>query len=160
MTSLLQTIPNEPNTNVFIESTANGVGGWFYDFWKAAERGENEYIPLFFAWFDEPTYTKPFDTEEEKRQFIEEVNMVTYDKEGNEIHTEEYELMKEFNLTYEQLNWRRFAIANYCFGDIDMFHQEYPSTPEEAFIASGRPKFNIGALKQYRRQQESGERGS
>lgn len=159
MTSLLQTIPNEPNTSVFIESTANGVGGWFYDFWKAAERGENEYIPLFFAWFDEPTYTKPFDTEEEKRQFIEEVNMVTYDKEGNEIHTEEYELMKEFNLTYEQLNWRRFAIANYCFGDIDMFHQEYPSTPEEAFIASGRPKFNIGALKQYRRQQESGERG-
>ncbi len=27
--------------------------------------------------------------------------------------------------------------------------QEYPSTPEEAFISSGRPKFNISALKKY-----------
>jgi hypothetical protein len=30
-----------------------------------------------------------------------------------------------------------------------MFHQEYPATPEEAFIASGRPKFNLKSVKEY-----------
>jgi len=164
MTGILQCVPYEPNTSVFIESTANGVGGWFYDFWKAAERGDNEYIPLFFAWFEEPTYTKPFASEEEKQEFIKEVNYTYKDKDGNEVHTEEYELIqiareKGIELTYEQLNWRRYAIKNLCNGDVEIFHQEYPSTPDEAFIASGRPRFSVGVLKQYRKKAKAGTRG-
>ena len=149
MTGLMQTVPDVPNSYVFLESTANGVGGYFYDMWQQAERGENDFVPLFFAWFEEPTYTTPFYTEEEKEQFINEVNYVHKDHNGNIIHTEEYELKEQFGLTYEQLNWRKKTIANKCGGDLDQFRQEYPSTPEEAFIASGRPKFNVNALRQY-----------
>jgi hypothetical protein len=40
-------------------------------------------------------------------------------------------------------------MANKCQGDEMLFMQEYPATPEEAFISSGRPKFSISALKKY-----------
>lgn len=149
MTGLLQCVPDSPNTMVFIESTANGVGGWFYDFWKKSEAGETDYIPIFLAWFDNPEYSKPFDSKNERQAFIENALIVSHDDKGNAIKTEEAFLHDAFNLTWEQLNWRKWCVANKCFGDIDKFHQEYPSTPDEAFIVSGRPCFNISSLKKY-----------
>ena len=71
------------------------------------------------------------------------------DASGKIVHTEEWLLKEQFNLTYEQLYWRKKTIANKCGGDLDMFHQEYHATPEEAFIASGRPKFNLKSVKEY-----------
>jgi len=149
MLGLLQSVPDELNTLVVLESTANGVGDWFHEMWQKAVKGENDFIPIFLPWFIDPLYTRPFHSDEEREQFIDEINLVTYDANGNELHTYEYELMNKFNLTYEQLNWRRFTIANKCQGDESLFMQEYPATPEEAFISSGRPKFSINALKKY-----------
>lgn len=149
MLALMQCVPDEPNTFVCLESTANGVGGYFYDMWYAACRGENDFTPLFFPWFDDPNYTTPFRSEDEKEEFIKHVNEMLVDESGKKTHTEEWLLKEQFNLTYEQLNWRKRTIANNCGGDIDRFHQEYPSTPEEAFIASGRPVFNTKALREY-----------
>jgi hypothetical protein len=37
--------------------------------------------------------------------------------------------------------------------------QEYPSTPEEAFIASGRPVFNVASVRKYLSHAEDGVRG-
>jgi len=160
MTGLMQTIPDIPNTAIVIESTANGIGGYFYDLWQKAENGENDFIPVFLPWFVEPQYTKQFENEEERRLLIEEVEFVSLDKAGKEVHTEEYDLMKEYHLTYEQLNWRKSTIQNKLNGDIEKFKQEYPSTPEEAFIASGRPRFDMVALKLYlKNAQESMFRG-
>ena len=160
MTGLMQCVPDTPNSAVYIESTANGVGGWFYNFWHDAESGENDYIPLFFAWFEEPEYTLDFESDEDKQNFIERTNYSYKDKDGNVIHTEEWELMDEFKfLTWEQMNWRKHTIKNKCHGDLDKFHQEYPSTPEEAFIASGRPRFNVSALKKFRKICKPGKKG-
>ena len=44
---LIQAVPNEPGTAVFVESTANGVNGQFYDLWKGAVEGTNGYVPVF-----------------------------------------------------------------------------------------------------------------
>lgn len=158
-TGLLQCVPHSPKSTVIMESTANGVGDYFYDMWNNAVAGKNEFVPLFFAWFEMDEYSLPFETEEEKEEFIKEVNYEFKDEEGNTVHTEEYELMQDFGVSYEQLKWRRWCINNNCNGDVEQFHQEYPSTPEEAFIASGRPRFNIGVLKQYRRQAKEGDIG-
>jgi hypothetical protein len=165
MTGLMQTIPESPNTMIIIESTANGVGGWFYDTWQQAVRGENDFTPIFLPWYLDENYTMNFNDESEREEFIKQVNSVIIDKDGREIHTEEWELIEEarknwdIELTYEQLNWRRYAIRNKCNNDIEMFHQEYPSTPEEAFVASGRPRFSIPAIREYLKKATKGMRG-
>ena len=51
--------------------------------------------------------------------------------EGFEL-TQEEEDKSEVQLDNDQLQWRRWCIANNRQGNIDTFHQEYPSTPEEA----------------------------
>lgn len=158
-TGLLQCVPRTANSTVIMESTANGVGDYFYDMWQNAVAGKNQFIPLFFPWFDMLDYTIPFESKEEKKKFIEEVEYTFKDQEGRTIYTEEKEIMMDHGVTYEQLNWRRWCIANNCGGDVDQFHQEYPCTPDEAFIASGRPRFNASVLKQYRRNCEKGEVG-
>lgn len=149
MLGLLQAVPDQPNTMVVLESTANGVGDWFHDMWKKAERGDNEFTPVFLPWFIQPEYTRPFHTDAEREQFISEVGLLSKDYTGKEVHTYEHDIMNKFNLTYEQLNWRRYTIKNKCQGDEILFMQEYPCTPEEAFISSGRPKFSIQALRKY-----------
>lgn len=158
-TGLLQCVPHSAKSTVIMESTANGVGDYFYDMWQNAVQGKNEFVPLFFAWFEMQEYSLPFETEEEKEEFAKEVNYTYKDSEGNTVYTEEYELMRDFNISYEQLKWRRWCINNNCNGDVEQFHQEYPSTPEEAFIASGRPRFSIQAIKEYRRKATEGQVG-
>ena len=48
---VLQAIPNEPGTEIILESTANGVGNFFHKTWREAETGENDYIAIFVPWF-------------------------------------------------------------------------------------------------------------
>lgn len=147
MLGLLQCVPDTLNSCVILESTANGVGGYFYDIWQKAVRGENDFIPLFYPWFTDKTYTRPFKSETEKEFFASTLN--------------EYEcdLMKNNNLTLEQMNWRKYTINNKCQGDVELFMQEYPSTPEEAFIASGRPVFNTASVRKYLNHAEEGKKG-
>ena len=114
MTALLQCVPDEPNTFICMESTANGVGGYFYDMWYAACRGENDFTPIFFPWFTDPNYSMEFEDEEEKEKFIAEVNATHPDASGKTVHTDEWLLIQQFGVTYEQLNWRKKTIANKC----------------------------------------------
>lgn len=133
MISLMQAVPNEPGTAVVVESTANGIGGDFYEMWQAAVRGESGFTPLFFPWWQHKAYRMPVG-----KDFAPDF--------------EEQELKRLYNLDDEQLVWRRWCIANNCGGSLDTFHQEYPSSAEEAFIASGRPVFDVGALETALRQ--------
>ncbi|GIQ62145.1 hypothetical protein PACILC2_07130 [Paenibacillus cisolokensis] len=141
MLGLLQAVPNTPNTMVILESTANGVGGYFYDEWQRAKNGESDFVPLFFAWFEEPAYEM--------------------DVPPDFVPTpEEEELMRRFpEITHRKLVWRRWAIKNNCGGDPELFKQEYPSDDMEAFLVSGRPRFDIPTLRQYLDQCVDGKRG-
>lgn len=159
MLGLLQAIPDQPNTLVVLESTANGVGDYFHEMWQKSVRGENEFTPVFLPWFIDPLYTRPFRTKAEKQQLLDEISVESTDMSGNKVRTYEYELMKKHELTLEQLNWRRYTMANKCQGDEELFMQEYPSTPEEAFISSGRPKFAVKSLKKYQTITKEPKRG-
>ena len=121
MTGLLQAVPNLPDTMIIIESTANGFE-YFKEMWDKAVKGENDFIPLFVGWNELDEYQMPYD--------------------GFELTNEEEILMRQYNLTLEQLTWRRWCIKNNCSGDVDQFKQEYPITPEEAFISTGACFFN------------------
>jgi hypothetical protein len=134
MTAVLQTVPDLHGTSVFLESTANGVGNWWQISFMRSWRGEDDYVALFFSWFDFPDYSRKVTELQAK------VIMANLDDE-------EKVLVKKHKCSVEQLAWRRWMIPNKCQNDIDIFHQEYPSTVEEAFISSGRPVFNRNKLQ-------------
>ena len=134
-----------------IESTANGVGGVFYDSWQRAVEGNGAYFPIFLSWLDFPDYIEEslrvgklqdFD-DDERQRFVRDLGNSKY----NEYPNEEETLMREYGATLLQLKWRRLMIDDECDGDINIFHQEYPRDPEEAFISSGRPVFNISVCR-------------
>ena len=53
---------------MFIESTANGVTGVFYDLWKGAVEGTNGYVPVFIPWYVDPEYREPVPANFERHQ--------------------------------------------------------------------------------------------
>jgi len=125
LNGILQAIPNSQGTAVFIESTANGVSGAFYDMWKGACEGTNGFIPVFIPWFIQDEYREPVPKKFERTP-------------------EEELLVKKHSLDDEQLMFRRKKIAQ---NGIDLFVQEYPSNADEAFLTSGRPVFNPQQLQ-------------
>ena len=151
MTGLMQSIADQMNTSVIIESTANGVGGYFYDMWQQAMKGENDFIPIFLPWFTDSSYTRPFKDKHERKEFIKMVEHTYANDKGETVYTYYHNLIEAVGVSYEQLNWYWFTLRNKCQNDEDKMHQEYPSTPDEAFIATGRPKFNGRALTKYKK---------
>lgn len=143
LTGLGHAIPNSRGTMVFLESTANGYNE-FYDLWVKAKQGGTDWIPVFLAWWEFPEYALKL----ESGQFypIDNIKFVT-PLAKEEFLKEEFEIKKKYNLTDEQLNWRRWDIVNNCSGDINKFRQENPACWEEAFIATGDLFFNREALK-------------
>jgi len=146
MLSVMQSIPNLPNTSVFLESTANGFGGdgeYFYQIVQDALAGKNEFELIFLPWHLMTEYSQPFASDAERKKLVE-----TLDEYEKDLRAKEH-------LTYEQLNWRRWAIRNLCGGDLDKFKQEYPATIEESFVASSKaviPKQYIEAQSKFVRQ--------
>lgn len=103
------------------ESTANGVGGPFYDAWEEAEQGQNDYLSLFYGFHTMPEYRLPADgfvPDDEERWYLDNV-------EG---------------MTPEALMWRRMMLKQP--GMRNLFKQEFPATAEEAFLTSGRTPFD------------------
>lgn len=118
---LFQAVPNLPNTMIIIESTANGFE-YFKELWDMAVNGESDFVPVFVGWNELNDYKMPYT--------------------GFELTDYEKNLQKIYNLSLEQLSWRRWCIKNNCGGDEQQFKQEYPINPQEAFISSGNCIFD------------------
>ena len=127
LTGLLQTLPQQGRSLLVIESTANGYN-YFKGLWDQAVNGESDFIPLFFPWYEMKDYALPY--------------------HGEVFTVDELAEQKKYELTNEQLMWRRYAINTLCGGDINQFRQEYPGCPEEAFILTGTPFFNTQKVNQ------------
>ena len=123
---LMQAVPNTKGTAVFIESTANGVTGVFYDLWKGAVEGTNGYVPVFIPWYVDPEYREPVPA-------------------NFEPTPDEEDLIEKYGLDNEQLMFRRRKVAQ---NGLDLWNQEYPAEPEQAFLTTGRPVFNPEQLQQ------------
>lgn len=118
---VLQAIPDEPDTEVILESTANGIGNYFHQQWQKAEAGESEFQAIFVPWFWQDEYRKPV-------------------PEGFTRTPDEAELVDTYGLDDAQLMFRRFKIAELSADGIDgssAFKQEYPMCATEAFQVSG-----------------------
>lgn len=134
MTSMLPAIPLY-NSIVIVESTAKGYN-YFKDLWDESNAYDNvdgkkvkrnDFIPLFIPWFDDKKCILPYTGFQLTRH--------DHPMWGNE-----YEIFQIHKVSYEQLEWRRWCIRK--LGSLEEFHQEFPATPEEAFIATGSSVFN------------------
>jgi len=118
---LMQAVPGLPGTEIFIESTAKGIGNYFHEQWQMAEMGASEFVPIFVPWFWQDEYVKPI-----AKEFIPD--------------SDEEQLIYAYGLSFEQLNWRRAKIIEHSSGGQNgsrIFKQEYPCNPTEAFLSSG-----------------------
>lgn len=144
-TSLLQAVPDD-DSEIIVESTANGVGNFFHGLWEEAAGGESGYLPIFLPWWILPEYSLRRISKQEADSIIESVD--PYEREAQDQGFE-YEGRQVF-LSVEQLGWRRRTIKERFRGDLKKFRQEFPSNPEEAFIVSGNCFFDEDKLALYR----------
>ena len=118
---IMQAVPDENDTEVILESTANGIGTYFHQQWQKAEAGESEYQAIFVPWHWQPEYRKDVPS-------------------GFARSAEEIELAEIHGLDDQQLMFRRTKIAELSSDGMDGklgFQQEYPFTADEAFSVSG-----------------------
>src|SRR6185437_1651893 len=106
-------VPDMDGTEIIIETTANGYNE-FHEFWRKAEAGQSEFIPVFLPWSLDPGYV---------RTPPEDFQMTGEERALAELHS----------LSPEQIYWRRIRIQS---GNEELFAQEFPLTPQEAFIAA------------------------
>ncbi|HWV16505.1 MAG TPA: hypothetical protein VN030_13815 [Cellvibrio sp.] len=121
---VLQAVPQGNKTEIILESTANGIGGYFHTQWRKAERGESEFIAIFVPWFWQKEYRK-----------TPPPNFV--------VSKEEQRYADIYSLDIEQIVWmhdKNIELDGET-GDIGwLFLQEYPFCPADAFQASGTGK--------------------
>lgn len=150
MAGMKQTIPDLPETYVIIETTAQGLG-YAKDFWDDRNNG---YRKIFVSWIAGDDYRSdiPLDRKE-----VCSISETVYGNEEFYIPFIEKELLQwypELGSDRELLNreilcrlrWRRHMIDTRLEGRKELFSQEYPTYPEEAFLTTGVSVFDTRKL--------------
>jgi hypothetical protein len=126
-TGIMQAVPNNPGTEIIMESTANGVGNYFHQQWQKAEAGISDFIAIFIPWYWQEEYAIP-----------------SLNEERLTLTADEEELQQQYNLTDAQLQWRRRKIVELSVNGVDgekSFRQEYPNNAAEAFVLTGEDSY-------------------
>ena len=136
---LTGTIPAVPfDGYIFIESTAEGASGNFYDLYMRALESKSvgvnalyrvEFYPHFYNW----TW------DDMELAIVNEIIPISAMKKC-EIDWEDYQ--KVHGLTDKEMTYyyMKFISLN---GDIDRLNQEFPTTEDEAFVSTGKPYFDM-----------------
>lgn len=147
--ALYQAVPRQ-NSEIIIESTANGVGTFFHNFWTMAEEATasgdtSGFMAVFLPWWIHEEYELDL-SKEQKAELKESLddNELAMHKEG--VFWEG----KRHKISLNKLAWRRDQIR-LMMGNERAFRQEYPSTAEEAFLVSGNGFFDEDLLKAHDR---------
>jgi hypothetical protein len=156
---MMQAVPEEPGTMVVLETTAFGLG-WFYELWNDRSSGWRK---VFVSWLsteeythDDPLAPSELEGAEQTRYGNEQALLPIVEAELREWYPELYpddrpgtaESLRIEALC--RLRWRREKIDIAFGGDKDRFKQEYPSTPEEAFLTTGNLVFDGRKLADYK----------
>ena len=131
LNAMLECVPSpEFGSEVTIESTANGLGGVFYDRYQSAKAGRSAYKAHFFRWMDQKEYASPV--------LPGETVAPANDNER------ELELAK-LGASPEQLKWYRQKVAD---KGQDLTDQEYPIDEETCWLVAGRLYFDVKRTRQ------------
>jgi hypothetical protein len=129
---------------VFIESTAEGSGGTFYDMCQKAQKAEKEKVKLtqldykffFFPWWKEPSYklAEFIEPQGQLKEYFKKIDSQNILLSGAQIawYCKKYEVLEDDIL------------------------REFPSTPEEAFQGSASGLFYGSVITQARIEKRIG----
>lgn len=113
---------------IFRESTGNMSGDYFSNECDRSRKGESNFRFYFSPWYKNPEYalenTSGFTPTEAERN-----------------------MMEKYQLSASQILWYRLKSTE--FKTRALFLREYPTTPEEAFLAGGKSFFDPDVLKYY-----------
>lgn len=116
---VMQAVSSEADTEIILESTANGIGNYFHSMWKSATSGDSDFQAIFVPWFWQSEYKRD---------------------NGGFIPTEDEQSLLDFygkdGLTKEHLSWRRMKILELSHDEDEgreLFYSEYPMCADEAF---------------------------
>lgn len=141
----LETVPQSGDTSVIMESIANGGEGVFAETYNQAIKGESEYFPLFFKWYDHFEYTEEVD--EEKRKMIKE----TLDEREKKLVA--------LGVSIEQIAWRRTKIRSMMgatYEDkLELFLVKYPENDKDCFLLTGSQVFSPRLIDIYKSEPET-----
>lgn len=130
-----------PFTVEVIESTANGMGNFYYRAYQAAKKGESNRKAVFVPWFFIERYTKPVENPEEFAKWLIENKNNPNPPEGCLDPGTYYWHLWEIGATFEAINWYIHKRKDYMeHGDMAA---EFPSDDIEAFKHSGNMVFNV-----------------
>ena len=153
MSSLMACVHPEPHTFLALETTANGYNE-FYSFWSNltidGKNVSSDWQRVFIPWYWDTRYEEPVldkKVEPESEDEDDFIRTIMEDKEISEIIGRD---ITEGDVK-RKLLWRRKAIVDKCFGDVDYFKQEFPSTSFEAFRFSGVTVFSTYRMTQMER---------
>lgn len=145
---LFPTVPDHPDTMIFMEGTGSGIGNYWYEFCQMAQDPSSGWEFVFVPWYEVEDYTVEYITKDQADEVM------------SKLDTLETDLVSK-GCTPAQLLWRRNKIKNAFKGVVEEFMTQYPATPDEAFSTSGRPVFAVGAVKEgMRRAKEPMEVGN
>lgn len=126
LAGVMQAVPLSPNTEVILESTANGVGNKFFTMCMQAMKGEGDYELIFVPWW----WSEEYQTDDE-------------DYTPSDADWEYYDTYMSKDCQDEEQGIRKLAWRNVKIHELGdkKFKQEYPANPVEAFQMSGDSLF-------------------
>ena len=127
---------------IILETTANGYNE-FKEYWDDSVKGNNNFIPLFFEWWETPEYRIKFENEKIEKEFKNAVD----DEHGYRgVDSDFFSKLKHLKIA-KHLDWQQlYFYFNKKLELKGKLEQEYPCNPKEAFLHTGRPYFDINKL--------------
>jgi len=154
------TFPAVPfDGSIFIESTAEGMAGRFYELFNEAWPNRDKitpmksrvmFMPHFYNWqYDDGEMAKITEVIPVKEMDVCEIDWAEYQVENN---------LNDLEMTYYYMKWLQMGGKN-STDAVHKLHQEYPTTVEEAFLSTGQTYFPTAKVYSQMQTVKPGTRG-
>ncbi len=144
---------------IFIESTAEGMAGRFYEIFQqnwlkrhkiTPQLSQVQFLPHFYNWqYDDMEMKKIHDAVPVKDMEQCEIDWASYQQEHD---------LSDIEITYYYMRWLQFGGKN-SPDAVKKLMQEYPTTADEAFLATGQAYFPTAKVAELIQKTQSGIRG-
>lgn len=144
---------------IFIESTAEGMAGRFYEMfnerWLTRDRitpqlSQVQFLPHFYNWQYDDAEMKKIKHVIPVSQMDEcEIDWAEYQKDNN---------LTDLEITYYYMKWQQLG-GKGGTDAVKKLKQEYPTTPEEAFLSTGQSYFPIAKVASLLQRTQPGQKG-